>query len=435
MKFFIPVFLLILFLQLTGHAQATDSLLPPQTQLASEQFDPEMAAKAYITSLSAEKRAVSDKYSEGNYWHMLWALLIEFLAAIVFLYFGLSKWMKKISSFVKNINLQNLIYIVLYFVFSFVIALPYSIYKGFIREHRFGLSNMNFGAWFKEEMIGLLVNIILLGLLLLVIYYIMRKTKERWWIWAGGISTVFIILMIFISPVFLAPLFNDYSELPDGPLKEEILSLARANGIPTNNVYQFDASKQSKRISANVNGIGSTIRISLNDNLLNRCNRKEIRAVMAHEMGHYVLHHVQRLILLFSIMFFVGFWLLHISFRWLWRRWGKRWNIRDISDIASLPLLMVILVFFLFVSTPLINNIVRQDEVEADIFGLNAAREPDGFASVAMMLSEYRKVSPGHWEEILLYDHPSPRSRVIMAMQWKAENLNEDSELQEVKEE
>jgi STE24 endopeptidase len=240
--------------------------------------------------------------------------------------------------------------------------------------------------------------------------------------------------VIFISPVFLAPLFNEYTELPDGTIKDDILSLARANGIPTNNVYQFDASKQSKRISANVNGIGSTIRISLNDNLLNRCNVEEIRAVMAHEMGHYVLNHVQGLILLFCLMFFVGFWLLHISFRWLWQKWGKRWNITGISDIGSLPLLMVILVIFVFVSTPLINNIIRMDEVEADIFGLNAAREPDGFASVAMMLSEYRKVSPGHWEEILLYDHPSPRSRVIMAMRWKAENLKEDSELLEVKE-
>jgi STE24 endopeptidase len=291
---------------------------------------------------------------------------------------------------------------------------------------------MSFGEWFGEELLGLLVSVILFGLLLLAIYFAIRRVKDRWWIWAGGISTLFIILVIYISPVLLAPLFNEYSELPNGPLKEEILSLARANGIPANKVYQFDASKQSKRISANVNGIGNTIRISLNDNLLNRCNTEEIKAVMAHEMGHYVLNHVQGMILLFSLMFFIGFWLLHISFRWIWKKWGKQLNISGISDIGGLPLIMVLLAFYLLLSTPLINNIVRSNEVEADIFGLNAAREPDGFASVAMMLSEYRKVSPGHWEEVIFCDHPSPRSRVMMAMKWKAENLDSEQKSDEL---
>lgn len=425
MRYFLYGILLIIFFQLTASPQTTDSLQYEHIK-AIGRFDPEAAVQEYLDTLSPEEQATSDRYAEGNYWHMLWSFLIEIFIAVVFLFFGLSKWMKKVSSRVRYVNLQNLIYIIFYFIFSFIMTFPYAVYKGFFREHKFGLSNMSFGEWFGEELIGLLVNIILLGLLLLVIYYVIRRTKERWWIWAGGISTVFIIIVIFISPVFLAPLFNEYTELTDGSIKEDILKLARANGIPTENVYQFDASKQSKRISANVNGIGRTIRISLNDNLLNRCNREEIKAVMAHEMGHYVLNHVQNLIILFSIMFFIGFWLIHISFHWFLRRWGKRWNISDISDIGGLPLVMVLLSFFIFLSTPLVNNIIRQNEVEADIFGLNAAREPDGFASVAIMLSEYRKVSPRHWEEVIFCDHPSPKSRIIMAMKWKAENLKEE---------
>ena len=302
--------------------------------------------------------------------------------------------------------------------------MPYTIYTDFIREHRFGLSNLGFGGWLREALLSLLVNLILLSILLLIIYFIIRKTRDRWWIWAGGISTVFIAFTIFIYPVFIAPLFNEYTELPDGELKTEILSLARANGIPAKHVYQYDESKQTKRISANVSGIGSTIRISLNDNLLSRCKPDEIKAVMTHEMGHYVLNHVQKFILIFGILFFVGFGLVHLTFKWLWRTWGKRWNISGISDISGLPLLMVILSFYMFLATPITNTFIRKSETEADIFGLNAAREPDGFARVAIMTSEYRKVDPGRWEEILFYDHPSPRTRVFTAMRWKAENLD-----------
>lgn len=423
MKYLLASALLSVFIYVSVFPQANDSI-KSESSFTMDKFDPDTAIEHYLNTISPEENAISDKYATGNNWQLLWSFLAEIVVAVIFLFFGLSKWMKKISLRVRNVNIQNLIYLIFYFIFSFIIVFPYEFYTGFVREHRFGLSNMSFGEWFGEELLGLLISVILVGLLLLVIYYTIRKAKDRWWIWAGGIGTLFIILVIYISPVLLAPLFNEYSELPSGPLKEEILSLARANGIPTDKVYQFDASKQSKRISANVSGIGNTIRISLNDNLLNRCNTEEIKAVMAHEMGHYVLNHVQSMILLFSLMFFLGFWLLHISFRWIWNKWGKQLNISGLSDIAGLPLIMVLLAFFILLSTPFVNNIVRSDEVEADIFGLNAAREPDGFASVAMMLSEYRKVSPARWEEVIFCDHPSPRSRVVMAMKWKAENLD-----------
>ena len=284
---------------------------------------------------------------------------------------------------------------------------------------------MSFGGWFGEELTNLLVNVVLLTLLLLVIYFLIRKTKKYWWIWTSVVSTLFFVIVIFIYPVFIAPLFNTYTELPAGKVRSEILSLARANGIPTDHVYEFNASKQSKRISANVSGIGSTIRISLNDNLLNRCTPAEIKAVMAHEMGHYVLHHVQKLILYFGVLLFAGFWLVDITCSRLLKKWGQRWKISGMDDIGGLPLLMVVFSFYIFLAAPITNNITRTTESEADIFGLNASREPDGFARAAMMTSEYRKVDPGHWEEIIFYDHPSPHSRVLMAMKWKAENLND----------
>ncbi len=411
------------------YSQTADSVPDRKVSSATEKFDPIAATNAYINSISTKDKAMSDQYFEGGYWLILWSMVVDIIVAIVFLFYGLSKWMKKISLRVKNVNLQNLIYIMFYLVFSFLLAFPYSFYKDFIREHHYGLSNLSFGAWLGEDLISLAVNVVLLSILLVIIYFAIRKAKERWWIWAAIISTAFMVVVLFIGPVFIAPLYNSYTELPAGKVRNEILSLARANGIPTDHVYEFDASKQTKRISANVSGIGKTIRISLNDNLLNRCSPAEIKSVMAHEMGHYVLHHMQKYLLFFVIMFFLGFWLCHKTFYWLLRIWGKKWDITGISDIGGLPLLMVILSFYLFLATPITNSYSRQTEAEADIFGLNAAREPDGFAQAAMMTSEYRKADPGHWEEIIFYDHPSPRSRILMAMKWKAENLNNSDEI------
>jgi len=242
--------------------------------------------------------------------------------------------------------------------------------------------------------------------------------------WAGGISIIFFVFVLFIGPVFILPLFNKYKPLEEGKFKNEILSIARANGVPAKNVYQFNASKQSTRISANVSGFGSTIRISLNDNLLNKCSSAEVKAVMSHEIGHYVLNHIFKGLIMLLIIIIIGFVLLNWSLTKTLKKWGGKWNLKDISDIGTLPLFMFLFSLFFFFTRPVLNNISRTAEIEADYFGLNAAQEPDGFASIAMKLSEYRKISPGRWEEILFFDHPSGRTRVYNAMVWKAEHLN-----------
>jgi STE24 endopeptidase len=196
--------------------------------------------------------------------------------------------------------------------------------------------------------------------------------------------------------------------------------MARANGIPAQEVWEIDASKQSKRISANVSGLFGTQRITLNDNLLARCSLPEIEAVMGHEMGHHVLNHVYKGLLEFGVIIAAGFALLNALFGRL--RVRPRWGVRDISDPAGLPLAALIVSAFFFLATPVTNSIVRTAEQEADIFGINAARQPDGFAQVALKLSEYRKLEPGPVEELIFFDHPSGRTRIRTAMRWKAEH-------------
>jgi STE24 endopeptidase len=227
-----------------------------------------------------------------------------------------------------------------------------------------------------------------------------------------------------IAPVFIAPLFNTYKSLPEGPVREAILSLARANQIPTTDVEWFDASKQTTRVSANVSGLFGTTHISLNDNLLERTSLPEIKAVLGHEMGHYVLNHSFRLTLYFTLIFGLVFAIVHLAFDWCLARWGSRLQLSGRADVAALPLAFCLFSALLFVLTPLTNTVIRQAEAEADAFGLNAAREPQGFSMAAMRLSAYRKIRPGPVEEIIFFDHPSGYTRVHGSMTWLKENLN-----------
>ena len=229
--------------------------------------------------------------------------------------------------------------------------------------------------------------------------------------------------------MFIEPIFNRYSELRDPVLRGPILSLARANGIPAEHVYVVDASKQSNRVSANVAGALGTTRIALNDNLLKRVSPAGVQAVMGHEMGHYVLHHVYKGLFYFGVVLVAGFAFLRFGFDRALARWGARWGVRGVADPAGLPLMAVLISIFFFVLTPLNNTMIRTDEAEADIFGLNASRQPDGFAEVALILSEYRKLEPGPLEEWIFFDHPSGRNRILMAMRWKAEHLGELAKL------
>jgi STE24 endopeptidase len=144
---------------------------------------------------------------------------------------------------------------------------------------------------------------------------------------------------------------------------------------------------------------------------------------MAHEMGHYVLNHNAKLTTFFGIVVFVGLLITRSLFDRAVQCWGRRWDVRGIADPAGLPLLSLIFIIYSFVLTPIGNSNTRTIEREADAFGINTSREPDGFAAVSLKLGEYRKLDPGKWEEIIFFDHPSGRARIRMAMDWKAAHL------------
>ena len=407
-----------------GPAAGPRLVVPPGAQ-AGPHFNVKTATQAWLDTLTPAQQARSDAYFEGGCWLLLGGLLVNLAVAAVFLRLGLARRLKAAVGRLRSVNLQNLAFSALYLVLAAGLALPWTVYTDFFREHQYGLSNQTFGAWLSEALTGLALSVGFGSLLLMGLYVAIRRAGRRWWVWGGTVAVLFIALSSFLGPVFISPLFNSYTPLPPSPVRARLLSMARANGVPATNVYLVDASRQSKRVSANVSGLGSTIRISLNDNLLRRCSPEEIQGVMGHELGHYVLNHIYKGLLEIGLVILLGFAFVDGSFRRLTVRYGAGWGISGLSDVAGLPLLVAIFAVFSFLMTPVFNTIIRTQEMEADQFGLNAAREPDGEAAVDMKLSEYRKMSPGPWEEIIFFDHPSGRTRVRTAMQWKAEHLSD----------
>ena len=391
-------------------------------------FNVEAATRAYLDRIPPDKKARSDAYFEGGYWLQLWQFLYGAALALLLLQTGVSARMRNLACrLIRFKPLQTIVYAIQYLVLMALLSFPLTVYSDFFREHKYGLANQNFGGWFWDWTKGLFVSIILGSLLMTVLFGVVRRVQRTWHIWGAAVTCAFMALTIAIVPVFIAPLFNKYTLLSDPKVVDPILLLAHANGINTDKVFQMDASKQTTRVSANVSGFLGTMRITLNDNLLNRCSQAEIEAVMAHEMGHYVLNHVFKLLVFFGIIIIIGFLWLRWASIGLLNRFGVRWGISGLGDVAVTPLMVLLFTSYLFVLTPITNTIVRMHEIEADMFGLNAARQPDGFAEAALKLAEYRKMEPGRIEEWIFYDHPSGATRIRTAMRWKAENLGPDS--------
>src|SRR5262249_32796150 len=252
--------------------------------------------------------------------------------------------------------LQAAVYWVQYLVVTALLGFPLAVYQGYFREHDYGLSNMTFGAWLGDEGKGLLVGIVLGGVGMMILYFILARASGTWGAWAPAAAVVFAIFAIAIAPLYIEPLFNKYTPLADARVKDPILSLARANGITgVKDVLEVDASRQSKRVSANVAGLFGTERIALNDNLLNRSSLPEIRAVMGHAMGPYVLHHVFHGIAEIGILVLLAFAFVRWGFERLRLRFAERWKVAGVDDPAGLPLFALLFTAFFFVMTPVVN--------------------------------------------------------------------------------
>ena len=390
-------------------------------------FDPVSATDAYLASVDAAARARSDAYFEGTYWLILWNAVVSIAVVWGLLQTGVvARLSQTADRWARGRKAARaFLFSLVFLVADGVLTLPWSLYVGWAREHQYGMSNQTLPAWLGEWSIATVMGTLLGAIGLLAILTLYRKLPRSWWAWGTLASGIFLLIGLLLSPVFIEPLFNRYTPMPASPLRDQILQMAQANGVPADNVLVVDASRQTKRISANVAGIGPTVRVALNDNLLNQTSPAEVRAVMGHELGHYVLGHTVTLLIGFTQI--AGLFLLVIdrATPWLIGRFGARWGIGSRDDPAMLAPAMIVISVLGVLLTPVTNSLIRFHERQADYFGINASRAPDGWARVALKLGAYRKLNPGPIEEIVFFDHPSGHTRILMAMQWKAHHQGE----------
>ena len=269
---------------------------------------------------------------------------------------------------------------------------------------------------------GTAISAVPMALLVVGVYFLMRRTGRLWWAWAGGMTAAFMAFMLLASPILIEPLFNTYTPAPDGPVRDSVVELAEHTGTPSDKIYIYDGSRQSDRYTANVSGLFGTARVAMSDTMFQQgADLAEVRGVVGHEMGHYVHMHSLWMVGILAVLAMVAFWLADRLYP-VARRVLRADRVGEISDPAGLPVLGVVIAFIFLLATPVTNTMVRTIEADADRFSLEHANEPDGLARALIKTAEYRAPSPSWLEEFIFYDHPSVENRIRRAMQWKAEH-------------
>ena len=414
------------FVTLSAALLAQGSPTPSPTPAATSAgiTTSEAATRAWLDTMPANEKTKSDAYFEGTYWLILWNFVVDAAIALLLLTTGLSASIRHIAEKLTTFRpIQAAIYGIGFALITWALNLPLAYYEQFVREHQYGMSNQTFAAWFGESLKDLIVTLVIVPIVFAILYRIFQAAQRTWWIWGTLFGIVLITVLNMAGPVFIEPIFNKYTPLTDPKIRDPILAMAQANQIPVKQVFVVDQSRQTKRVSANVSGLAGTTRIALNDNLLNQCTLPEIREVMAHEMGHYILNHGAKLTESLSIFILIGFALAALTFDRIVKKHGRAWGVTGIADPAGFPLLTLIFATYAFLLTPISNTLTRVVEREADAFAMNTAREPEGAAMVALKLGKYRKMEPSPLEEFIFFDHPSGRSRIRMAMDWKYAHL------------
>jgi len=271
-------------------------------------FDPNAATARYIDSLGPSALQKAHDYTVGKEWMLPWALLVTALVTWLIVKSG---WLDKLDTrFAEGRrNLRAFVIGLLYFVLSAVLTMPWSLYSDYFREKGYGRTSQPLGDWLGQQALALAITAVIGALFMMAVYWLMRRTGRRWWIWSGALTAVVFSFLILLAPVFVEPLFNKYTPIPQGQVRDAVVSMAQRAGIPPNKVYMFNGSRQSNNFTANAGGVGSTARVAISDVAFKNASLDEVRAVTGHEIGHYVLKHTWWGILFYSIAAIVLFWI------------------------------------------------------------------------------------------------------------------------------
>jgi STE24 endopeptidase len=298
-----------------------------------------------------------------------------------------------------------------------LLTLPMTYYSDYVRQHAYGLSNQSFQKWVADWLISAMLSALGLAVVIWIPYLLLRRSPRRWWLYAGLASLPIATFVLVISPVWIDPLFNQFGPLRDRPLESRILELAQRAGIPGSRVYQVNKSVDTRTVNAYVAGVGHTKRIVLWDTILAKLNSDQVSFVMAHEMGHFVLHHVQALIAAATLLVLLSLYLVHRVGAWLIQRHGPRFGFDRLSDVASFPLLLLLGGVVSLAASPLVFALSRHQEHEADQFALELTRDNPAAATTFVRLQEenLNVPRPGLFYMLWRGSHPALADRVAFA--------------------
>jgi len=387
----------------------------------AEGIDPVAATAAYLSALTPGQHLKAQHYTQGGHWLLLWGCLVTLAVSWIVLRSGV---LVKVRAGIERVGpkpwLVVLAVVVVDAVFEYVLSLPWAAYSGWWRETQYGLTSQAFSGWLTERGIGLVVGIVTSVVLFSLLYWIIRRAPRTWWAWsAAGVVVAFLALML-LQPLFIEPLFNTYKPAPAGPMRDEIVAMAKQVGVPSDKIFIYDGSKQSNRYSANVAGLMGTARVAMSDVMFKKdADLAEVRAVVGHEMGHYVRGHIMIYAALYGFMALITFFLADRLFPRVVRLFGAT-GVQGIADPAGLPVLGAMFAVIALIGTPLTSSVSRLGESDADRFSLEHFNEPDGLARALVKTIEYRAATPSRLEEVIFYDHPAVGNRVRRAMDWKA---------------
>ncbi|HZZ31978.1 MAG TPA: M48 family metallopeptidase [Phenylobacterium sp.] len=384
-------------------------------------FDAAAATAAYLATLSPEAHAKATAYTHGGHWLLLWGTLIGILVSWIVIRSGvLVRTREGIERKRPHPWLVVAAVVVIDAILESVLSIPWDAYAHWWREKSFGLTNQAFGGWLGEHALQIVLGAVQLLIVLSLLYWIIRRAPRTWWLWSTFTVIAVMFFFLIISPILIEPLFNSYKPAPAGPMRDEVVAMAKQVGVPSDKIVIFDGSKQSNRYTANVAGFLGTARVAMSDVMFKKdADLAEVRGVVGHEMGHYVRGHVFAGVLAFGFLAFCGFFLVDRLFPWAARLLGAK-GVTGIADPAGFPVASVVFSVLALLATPIISSITRITEADADRFSLEHFNEPDGLARALVKTIEYRADSPSRLEEIIFYDHPAVGHRVRNAMDWKA---------------
>jgi Zn-dependent protease with chaperone function len=354
-------------------------------------------------------------HRSGN---LIWALeqLLALALPALILFTGLSARMQSLAAVVGRGRFYPtlVVYLALLSVLLFLIQLPLSYYVGFAREHAYGLSTQRLGKWVGDELKGLAIGVMVGAVVIWVPYLLLARSPERWWLWTGALTLPFFTLVLLVTPVFIAPLFNKFGPMKDKALEGEVLAVAARAGVEGARVFEVEKSVDTEKVNAYVTGVGRTKRIVLWDTLLARLTPRQTKFVVGHELGHYVLGHVWINILISSALTLLGLYGVHRTSDFVLRAFGTRFGFDRLADPASMPLLMLLLSLFALLITPASLALSRHHEHEADRFGLELTHDNHAAATgfVALQQQNLGVPRPGWLYKILRASHPPIGERV-----------------------